>query len=133
MDIVYEDNIQVMNFNKPFPKESARFSKYESLKYVYTLIVMTCSALMEGVTKYLRKKDRTLTEKYLKLAYTDHFNPIYNDHFIKVKRKSLFSLYPLPTGNHSLGSWSRYHHSISLSLYSVRSQNIPMINLQIDI
>ena len=32
-DIVYEDNIQVMNFNKPFPRELARFSM--DIEYIY--------------------------------------------------------------------------------------------------
>ena len=39
---------------------------------------------MEGVTKYLKKRDRKLTEHYLSLAIQDDFNPVYNDNFYKV-------------------------------------------------
>ena len=43
-----------------------------------------CAAMIEAVTKYLKKKDSALTKKYLNLAYVDNFNPIYNDHFINI-------------------------------------------------
>ena len=43
------------------------------------------SAIMEGVQKYLKMRDRKLTDFYLGLAVEDHFNPVYNDHFIQVQ------------------------------------------------
>ena len=39
---------------------------------------------MEGVSKYLKARDRLLTEYYHNLAVADNFNPVYNDNFQKV-------------------------------------------------
>ena len=39
---------------------------------------------MEGVSKYLKARDRLLTEHYHNLAVADNFNPVYNDNFQKV-------------------------------------------------
>ena len=40
--------------------------------------------IMEGALKYLKMRDRKLTDFYLGLAIEDHFNPVYNDHFFQV-------------------------------------------------
>ena len=47
------------------------------------------SAIMEAVTKHLKKRDRKLTEFYHNLAVPDNFHPVYNDHFKQV-HASLF-------------------------------------------
>ena len=45
---------------------------------------LSLAAIMEGVSKYLKARDRLLTEHYHNLAVADNFNPVYNDNFQKV-------------------------------------------------
>ena len=42
------------------------------------------SAIMEGATIYLKKRDRKLTEKFLSLAVKDTFVPVLHGHLYQV-------------------------------------------------
>ena len=48
------------------------------------IVLLYLSAIIEAVSKHLKKRDRKLTEYYHNLAVPDNFHPVYNDHFKKV-------------------------------------------------
>ena len=59
-DIVYEDNIQVMNFNKPFPREFTRFSmksyKYSTLFELLSILCFSFDGRGDKVSEEERQK-----------------------------------------------------------------------------
>ena len=81
-NVVYEDNPNNLEFNFPFPRDYKDFSKRKFSHRLRNNGYLL--AIMEAVSKHLKKRDRKLTEYYHNLAVPDNFHPVYNDHFKKV-------------------------------------------------
>ena len=56
----------------------------QTFDIVITDVLIHLLAIMEAVSKHLKKRDRKLTEYYHNLAVPDNFHPVYTDHFKKV-------------------------------------------------